>query len=78
MVNKSRLLFMKYKTIEVFILSKDNNNNEYNIIYMLLGLAIGAGLSLAFSNVDVAISISSGMLLGAIIDYVMYLHKKKK
>lgn len=52
------------------------DDNEYKIFYMLIGLSLGISLGAACENVNSYMAI--GMLLGAIVDWLIYSNKNKQ
>ena len=58
------------------IMVKRNNDSEYKVFYMLIGILCGISFGLGFDNLAMGMAI--GMLLGITVDCLVYFNKKKQ
>lgn len=55
---------------------KRNNDIEYKVFYMLIGILCGISFRLGFDNLAMGMAI--GMLLEITVDCLIYFNKKKQ
>lgn len=57
-------------------MAKKDNDTEYKVFYMLIGMTGGISLGVAFNNLTMCMVI--GMSVGTMIDSLVYSAKKKE